>query len=60
MADSVHSDGFQPVFRTTASVLNGVSNEGHSSCTMTGPSNDCKWLVNKASLTSWFHAEVHF
>ena len=37
----------------------GVSNEGRSSSTMIGPSNDCNWVFNEASLRLRCHAVVH-
>ena len=38
----------------------GVSNEGHSSSKMIGPSNDCNWLFSEVSLSPWCNEVVHF
>ena len=38
----------------------GICNEGGSSSTAIGLSNDCKWVFNDASLTPWCHVVVHF
>ena len=38
----------------------GVFNEGCSSSTAIGRSDDCKWVLNEASLTPWCHAIVQF
>ena len=38
----------------------GISNEGRSSSTAIGLSNDCKWVFNEMFPTPWCHAVVHF
>ena len=37
-----------------------IYNEGHSSSTAIGLSNDCQWVVNEVSSMPWCHVVVHF
>ena len=38
----------------------GICNEGRSSSTAIGLSNDGKWVFNKACTMPWCHTVVHF
>ena len=38
----------------------GVCNEGRCSSIAVGPSNDGKWVFNKACTMPWCHTVVHF